>query len=213
MSDILVRQSDWGYPSHEGTSDSLGVRMKSTGLPFGVVLCLCTLLAASQQGRTNGISMSTLPAAQRSAIVAAIDRWNRQFKWKTPDNSDKLVTDTLVDTVHLGPPGEDDLVVTDRSECSPTGNCTILVLRPFKDRYRVILDGIGQSFSLQRSKVNGFRDVVLKMHGSATETTIKIYEFNGSRYLRAACYDENTTLLDADGNVQELEKPRITPCR
>lgn len=51
------------------------------------------------------------------------------------------------------------------------------------------------------------------MHGSATMYMVKVYQFNGSRYLRAGCYNLNFTVLDSEANVRDLDKPRITPCR
>jgi len=51
------------------------------------------------------------------------------------------------------------------------------------------------------------------MHGSATMSAVNTYKFNGSRYLRSGCYELNFTGLDSKGNVQDLDKPRISPRR
>ena len=157
--------------------------------------------------------MSTLPVTQQSAINLAIQHWYRQFKWKAQDSSSNPVGDASIATVHLGSLSEDDLIVTDQSGCSPTGNCSILVLRPAKDRYRVVLEAIGQTLTATPTRADGFRNIKVRMHGSATMSTIKVYKFNGNRYLRAGCYDENFEMLDGAGNLRELKKPQITPCR
>ena len=76
-----------------------------------------------------------------------------------------------------------------------------------------MLDGIGQIYTVKPTRTNGFRNIELAMHSSATMSAVKTYKFNGSRYLRSGCYELNFTVLDSKGNVQDLDEPRITPCR
>lgn len=163
--------------------------------------------------RKQSARLSTLPAAQQSAVHSAIQHWNRQFKWKANDDSANLFETALVAPVRLGSGDDDELVVTDQSGCSPTGNCSIFVLHPAQDQYRVVLEGIGQTLTVTPARTNGFRNIKIRMHGSAKTSTIKIYKFNGNRYLRAGCYHENFEMLDRAGNFRELGKPQITPCR
>jgi hypothetical protein len=179
-----------------------------------VVFMVCVLLfsmKAPGDTRRQSVRMSALPASQQSAINLAIQHWYRQFKWKAQVGS-PIGLRMGVATVHLGPPDEEDLVVTDHSGCSPTGNCSILVMRPTKDQYRVVLEAIGQTFTATPVRASGFRNIKIRMHGSATVSAIKVYKFNGSRYLRAGCYQENFGMLDAAGNLRELKKPQVTPC-
>jgi len=173
-----------------------------------MILSICGLFAAAQNDPAKSVEISTLPASQRTAIVAALKRWDRQLGRKPSADSQASTGNALVDTVHLGPTEEIDLVLTERFSCSPTGNCSILVLRPAQGRYRVVLDGIGQTYTIKQARTKGFRNVELSMHGSATESTIKAYKFNGSKYLRASCY--NVIFAASDGT--ELDRPRTTPC-
>jgi len=173
-----------------------------------IVLSLCALFAVAENKRVESVEISALPAPQRTAIVAALKRWDRRLGRKPVDDLQASTGSTLVDTVHLGLAEGNDLVLTDRSSCSPTGNCSILVLRAAQGRYRVVLDGIGQTYSIKRDRTNGFRNIELSMHGSAAESTIKAYKFNGSRYLRVGCY--NVIFATSDGT--ELDRPRTTPC-
>src|SRR5690348_13130067 len=107
-------------------------------------MILYGLLCIGQQTKAGAVR-SALPGEQQSDIADAIDRWNRQFKWRTRDDSADLVRDSSIDVVHLKSPGEKDLIVTDQSGCSPTGNCTIFVLLPGKNEYRVVMEGIGRT--------------------------------------------------------------------
>jgi hypothetical protein len=218
-------------PSREGRtllSDlaaGYSLNVCDNGLLFGTdqvktitVFLTCTIFCyvsalCQEDTRKQSLKMSTLPATQQSAINLAIQHWNHQVKWKAQKELAKPVGDASVNIARLGPRDEDDLIVTDQSGCSPTGNCSILVLRPKKEHYRVVLEAIGQTFAATPVRANGFRNIKIRMHGSATMSTIKVYKFNGSRYLRAGCYDENFEMLDGAGNLRELKKPQITPCR
>jgi hypothetical protein len=51
------------------------------------------------------------------------------------------------------------------------------------------------------------------MHASAMEMTLKLYKFNGSRYLRAGCQNVILAIEDSEGDLQRLPKPKITPCQ
>lgn len=167
-------------------------------------------ICRAQDARRQSAKFSTLSPSQQSQIEAAIEKWNHEFKWKAGQAVE--LAQALVDTIQLGPDDEKDLVITDRSGCSPTGNCPVFVLRPAHGEYRVVLDGIGQSVAVDRTAAHGFRDVILRMHGSATESTVKSYRFNGTRYVRVACYNEIFADLDSNGNLQQLAEPRRAPC-
>ena len=58
----------------------------------------------------------------------------------------------------------------------------------------VSLGGI-QTFQIQRSRSNGFRDIVVEMHGSATQRTLRLLRFGNGKYHEGGCYDANS--LDA----------------
>lgn len=97
-------------------------------------------------------------------------------------------------------------------DCSPTGNCSFWILRRGARGYSVILHGVGQTLSVLPAAENGLRDVVLGMHGSATMTALKVYRFNSAAYQRMGCFSENWQYLGEDGEVHELDEPRITLC-
>lgn len=97
--------------------------------------------------------------------------------------------------------------------CSPTGNCPVWVFQRVASGYKVILErGAVQSFTVQPTRSNGYFDIVLGMHGSATEQALYLYRFGQRRYRKTACYDANWSYLDENGKVHELKEPRITPC-
>jgi hypothetical protein len=94
--------------------------------------------------------------------------------------------------------------------CSPTGNCSFWFFGRTPQGYRLLLDAIGQGFTVQTTATNGFRDLVINMHGSATDQSLKVYRYAGGRYRRVACYDANWAPLE-NGVIHQLKDPRITP--
>jgi hypothetical protein len=97
--------------------------------------------------------------------------------------------------------------------CSPTGNCSLWFFRRTSHGYTLLLDAIGQGFTVQKTATNGFRDLVVNIHGSATDQGLKVYRYARGRYWRAACYDAEWAPLE-NGVVHRLNEPRITvsPC-
>jgi len=43
--------------------------------------------------------------------------------------------------------------------CGATGNCPLWIFRKTKFAYELLLDGEAQTFTIQKSKINGFHDM------------------------------------------------------
>lgn len=87
------------------------------------------------------------------------------------------------------------------------------MIRLNDDKYSVILHRTAtQSFTIQPTITNGFHDLVLGQHGSATDQGLTLYRFDGSKYRRIACYDANWDYLATpDGQYHTGKEPRLTP--
>lgn len=94
--------------------------------------------------------------------------------------------------------------------CSPTGNCSLWFFRRAPQGYQLLLDATGQGFTVQKTASNGFSDLVVNMHSSATDQWLKVYRYARGRYRRVACYDANWAPLE-NGVVHQLKEPRIMP--
>lgn len=70
--------------------------------------------------------------------------------------------------------------------CSPTGNCGLYGFERSDGGWRQILNSIAQTCALLPSSHHGRRDLVARMHGSATESAIKTYWWRESRYARVS---------------------------
>jgi hypothetical protein len=67
------------------------------------------------------------------------------------------------------------------------------------------LAGTAQSFSLQGTIHRGYPDILTSMHGSAFESDVTRWEYDGEHYRRATC--AGVEYADGDGN--EYRSPHI----
>lgn len=70
--------------------------------------------------------------------------------------------------------------------CSPVGNCDLYGFERSARDWRPILDSIAQTCSVMSSSHEGRRDLSARMHGSATESTVKTYWWRKNRYVRVS---------------------------
>ena len=95
--------------------------------------------------------------------------------------------------------------------CSPTGNCPWWVLTKRGTEYVPILDSFGNSLGTYCHSSRGQCDIVVFMHGSATELAIKLYRLvNRREYRRIAEYDA-VWPEDEDGRIART--PTVTSVR
>jgi hypothetical protein len=73
--------------------------------------------------------------------------------------------------------------------CAPTGNCGLYGFERAKGGWRLVLNSLAQTCSILPSSHGGRRDISARMHGSATESTIKTYWWRRNRYVRASVRD------------------------
>jgi hypothetical protein len=60
---------------------------------------------------------------------------------------------------------------------------------------------------------HGYRDVRTWKHGSAWDSGVTVYEFDGRRYRAARCagYSYSYSYLDSHDERHDLKRPRVTP--
>lgn len=163
--------------------------------------------------------LKSLSVAQRKAILDAI---LRLFQPATGEENTHtraewlaIAADTRIKLVDLNGDGVPEVIAQadDDESCSPTGNCPFWVLMKSGESYLPILaHRIAQTFTIQRSKSNGFNDIVLGMHGSATQMGLFVYRFSRGRYQECGCYNADWVRMVGD-DQEELKEPDITPCK
>jgi hypothetical protein len=147
---------------------------------------------------------------ERSALIEAL-----VARFGDDPKARESAAQTRIKLVQLNSNGAPEIAAQASGEhsCSPTGNCPFWVFQKHGAGYRLILEkGAAQSYAIQPTRTNGFSDLVLTMHGSATEQDLYVYQFSGGRYRRTGCYEANWTSLGKDGEYRELKEPEVTPC-
>jgi hypothetical protein len=93
-------------------------------------------------------------------------------------------------------------------QCSPTGNCSFWVYQQSANGYRLLLRrGAVQAFSIEDTRSHGYRDIVTAMHGSAFESGLTVFKFDGTRYQRRECW--NMSYPEPDSNSTPTEPKPI----
>ena len=129
-----------------------------------------------------------------------------------PESRDTLVADLFPDTVDVDGEGAPELLVWGRRSLCGAQNCRVWIYRRTSNGYEPLLHAYGvQTLEPQRATSHGYRDIMTSQHGSATSSELRLYKFDGQRYRLVACYDRSYRALDERGEIQELEKPRVTP--
>jgi hypothetical protein len=124
----------------------------------------------------------------------------------------QAVLDTRVALIDLNDDGVAEVVAQGMVNCGATGNCPFWIFRNTKLGYELLLDGEAQTFTIQKSKTNGFHNIVLSTHGSSSSGGLVDYHYEEGVYQEAGCYYYEWTVLE-NGKVLELKAPRITSCR
>ena len=153
---------------------------------------------------------------QKKAIARAIAKQLRplmfDFEIKSEGQLQKAALDTRVKMIDLNNDGVPEVVAQGMAGCSPTGNCMLWIFQKSPRGYRLLLKGEAQTFTIQPTTTGGFRDVVLSMHGSATDSSLTEYQYIDGVYRDVGCYEASWKVLEGD-NERELKEPRITSCR
>ncbi len=203
--------------------------------PGTIVHCFCGILLASVFMRAETVNWewrdsksleqtlreAKVTDAERTAIAKAIANqvgpYTHAMEFLGIDSEQQLkdaILDTRVELVDLNGTDAPEVVAqgTAKEGGSPTGNCPFWVFQKSGREYRLLvsLPAI-QTFQIQRSRSNGFRDIVVEMHGSATLRTLRLLRYSRGKYHEEGCYDANWSVLEGD-IVRDLKDPRLTPC-
>jgi hypothetical protein len=163
--------------------------------------------------------LKSLSSVESDRILdALVERFKPGKGEADSHNAEELraqAAETRIKFVDLNGDGVPEVIAqaSDDEFCGATGNCAFWVFMRSGPACKLILSANAiQTFTIQQTKTNGFFDLVLGMHGSATEQGLFVYQFMNGRYWRGACYDANWARL-VNGELQDLKAPIITPCK
>lgn len=155
-----------------------------------------------------------LSSAERKAVAQIVGRdiraCLRDPGLDDPTTFEGYINSLRIKRIRLDDAGLSGLVVQGNGDCmcGATGNCNFWLIAERPSGFDVVLRTIGiQSFEIKKTMANGYFDVVLGSHDSATRTDLGLYHYTGTYYRRAAC-----ALMSYDGpNWTVLKTPHITP--
>ncbi len=171
----------------------------------------------SQELNANqSLRNAKLSQHEKRAIAKALADQFRPVMTDLEINSEeqlqKAALDTRIKLIDLNDDGIPEVVAQGMAGCSPTGNCSFWIFQRSPKGYRLLLEGEAQSFTIQPTSTEGFRDIVLSMHGSATDSGLTEYWYMDGTYRDVGCYDASWIVFEGDER-RELKEPRITPCK
>jgi hypothetical protein len=125
---------------------------------------------------------------------------------------DGMAKRLVAESVDLNRDGKPELIVHGINDiCGPYW-CANRIYRKTKAGYQLLLDGGDiQDFELQKTFTNGYRDVMAASHGSAFDSGLELYKYDGKRYGLKACFERHyNNRENSRGHLHVSKRPKIT---
>ncbi|MEA2559087.1 MAG: hypothetical protein QOH06_591 [Acidobacteriota bacterium] len=120
-------------------------------------------------------------------------------------------SNVAADPIEVKRGGEPALRVHGLGKVCGAANCVTWVYEKTANGYRLLLEaGSINRIEIQRSYTKGYRDLMAVMHGSAWQSDLTLYKFDGERYQRDSCFHRTYQYEDRHGTLREWKKPKIT---
>lgn len=149
-----------------------------------------------------------LASRDKEAIAAAIEGQLRQqisdFGPESTEQLRKAAMDTRIKVIDLNADNIPEVVAQGMVDCGATGNCPFWVFQKTPPAYKLLLKSYGQTFTIQKTSTNGFRDIVVSSRSSATKSGLADYRYENGTYHDTGNYCADWT--------REVKEPRITSC-
>jgi hypothetical protein len=169
-------------------------------------------LAQNDSVRVSNI----LAEGERASLIRAIAAKLRPQMADLQIRSEKqlllVAANTRIKLVDLDGDGTPEVLAQSwgSDTCGAVGNCFFWVFQKTDSGYKTILNSGAQTFTVEETRTDGFRDLMLADHDSASEKTLYLYRFSSGRYRQTGCYDADW----APNPVEPmLKKPVIAPCK
>lgn len=123
------------------------------------------------------------------------------FEGLSDERIAKLADDTRIEYSDLNGDGTNEIIAQGNGlgPCGGTGNCILMVFLHTPHGLRLILDsragkwgGGVEKIRVLETATNGFRDIVLASHVSATDRTLVLYRYANGLYRPSECYYATT---------------------
>jgi hypothetical protein len=161
--------------------------------------------------RISYLGKAHLPKSEKDAIVALVFKDIAPQRCVSPERSLEQEIDTIRiarAALHTNAPEHLLVQASDACHCGGTGNCGFWVLERRGKGFRALLETeMVQQFSVERSRSNGYLDIMTSSHDSASLQGLVLYKFDGKKYRAADCASVEYEVKE-DGNA--AGPPRLT---
>jgi hypothetical protein len=164
------------------------------------------------------MSVSAQPRRRIAApqeIVEEIIRDTTSYE-SLPRHLDSLAANLEAVKLDLNGDGSPELEIRGINVICGANNCPAWIYRRAGNRYeRLLSTNYVQTIEVQSGVSHGYRDIMTARHGSAWDSDLSLFQFDGHEYRRVRCFDRRDRYLDSSRRPHELKRPRITPraCR
>jgi hypothetical protein len=141
------------------------------------------------------------------AILAQVEANPENCTFSDPGESKKLDAYRVAVT----PKGRFVIVVWGRSSCycGATGNCDFWIFRKANGKYIRILETHSvRDYGFVSNQTNGYRDLVVWSHGSAYQSSVRLFHFDGEQYDLSCGWEEEYEITEGTNAVAN-DKPAI----
>ena len=116
------------------------------------------------------------------------------------------------ESIDLNRDRKPEIVVHGIEDICGANNCAYWVYRKTANGYQLILDaGSINHIELKNTFTNSYRDLVTAMHGSAFDSGLAVYKFDGKRYQLKECFQRYyANYEDKHGRFHVSKRPTIT---
>jgi len=96
--------------------------------------------------------------------------------------------------------------------CSPTGNCDLWIIEKTRTEFRILLTtDLAHVVCVRSTKNRGFSDVEKRSHGSAFDSRVTVFRYDGEQYQPAEGYNLRWKYDEATGKTRQVEGPTAMP--
>lgn len=161
-------------------------------------------------------SNTSLNVRDREALLKAIEAKLRSGDADSDNSPEKELEssarDTRIRLVDLNGDGVPEVIAQSMGAetCGAVGNCEFWVFKKTAAGYVSILDARSQRYSVDETQSNGYLDLTLALHDSATRQQLYLYRLQRGAYRQMGCYEANWR-PEINGPV--LKRPMITLCK
>jgi hypothetical protein len=112
--------------------------------------------------------------------------------------------------VDLDSDGKREVIVGAKFACGASGNCSMWVLQPYRDSFRVLFKlGSTQRLKPTAGTSRGYRNITARYSGGMMAGLVSVYKSDGSKYRMIECHDDNIAIdvkrLTALKSLEECE--------